>query len=58
MYDKNNNNVEQWLLRGTDVDKPAYFVLKVNDTLEMRKYEDTNVKKIYQKGGFVFYEHV
>ncbi len=56
-YDyKDKNNVEQWLLRGADVDKPAYFVIKVNDTLEMKKYEDTNVKKMYQGGGFVFYE--
>ena len=48
--------VEQWLLRGDDVDKPAYFVIKVNDTLEMRMHEPLGVKKMHQKGGFVFYE--
>ncbi len=48
--------VEQWLLRGDDVDKSAYFVIKVNDTLEMRMHEPLGVKKMHQKGGFVFYE--
>ena len=31
-------------------------VTVVNDTLEMRMHEPLGVKKMHQKGGFVFYE--
>ena len=55
-YNKENFMIEQWLLRGDDVDKPAYFVAKINDTLRMQMQEPMGVKKMYYKGGFAFYE--
>lgn len=42
-----------WLLSG-DIDKPAYFVVKVNKQAQMEKFED--VHKIGQNGGFAFYK--
>ena len=42
----------QWLLEGP-IDKPAYFVVKVNKQDKMKDYKD--VMKIGQKGGFAFY---
>jgi 4-amino-4-deoxy-L-arabinose transferase-like glycosyltransferase len=39
----------QWLLEG-NIDKPAYFVVKVNDLENYTQYNLTTVKK---KGGFV-----
>jgi 4-amino-4-deoxy-L-arabinose transferase-like glycosyltransferase len=46
-------NVENWLLTGK-IDKPAYFVLKSDDTEFSKKYPQ--IKKLYQKGGFMFFK--
>jgi len=43
---------KQWLLKGK-IDKPAYFVTKINKkTREMEKYPKLEV--LYEKNGFVF----
>lgn len=46
---------EPWLLNG-DIDKPAYFVCKVNDASSWRKHPSLRV--IEEKGGFVFFERI
>ena len=51
--DKNYAN-ESWLLRGTDVDKPAYFVGKIHDKDQMDSIP--TLQFLYQKNGFVFYK--
>ena len=51
--DKNYAN-ESWLLRGTDVDKPAYFVGKIHDKDPMDSIP--TLQFLYQKNGFVFYK--
>ncbi len=43
-----------WLLRGTDVDKPTYFVGKIVDLEEMNQIE--TLQFLYEKNGFVFYK--
>ncbi len=48
-----NSQVIHWLMDG-DVDKPTYFVIRVN-----QKYQMDNSPKcefLYQKGGFAFYK--
>lgn len=47
-------NESSWLLRGTDVDKPTYFVGKINSKIEMDSLE--TLQFLYQKNGFVFYQ--
>jgi len=42
----------KWLLEG-DIDKPVYFVTKVNKMKHLKPYDD--IKFQYQKGGFAFY---
>ena len=42
---------EQWLLEG-DIDKPAYFVCKIQDAAQWRKHP--NLTELYEKNGFVF----
>ena len=42
----------RWLMKG-DVDKPVYFITKVNK-LEKLKKENPNLKKIYERNGYVF----
>lgn len=45
-----------WLLHG-DIDKPAYFVSKITSVTNIEKqYPD--LKELYRKNGFVFYERV
>lgn len=46
-----NSYNEQWLLTG-DIDKPAYFVSKVDRIDKYKKY--TELKELYRKNGFVF----
>ncbi|HZV70274.1 MAG TPA: glycosyltransferase family 39 protein [Saprospiraceae bacterium] len=41
----------QWLLSG-DIDKPVYFVTKINLTDQYKDYPD--LKELYRKNGFVF----
>ena len=43
---------KDWLLSG-NIDKPAYFVLKVPDTSTMASYKDITLLKT--EGGFAFY---
>lgn len=42
---------EQWLLTG-DIDKPAYFVSKVDRIDKYKQY--TELKELYRKNGFIF----
>lgn len=42
---------EEWLLTGK-IDKPVYFVSKINCVADYRKY--TELKELYRKNGFVF----
>lgn len=46
-----NSYNEQWLLTG-DIDKPAYFVSRVDRIDKYKKY--TELKELYRKNGFVF----
>ncbi|HSY77634.1 MAG TPA: glycosyl transferase, partial [Bacteroidia bacterium] len=41
-----------WLLHG-NIDKPAYFVCKVNRANDIEK-ENPQLKELYRKNGFVF----
>jgi 4-amino-4-deoxy-L-arabinose transferase-like glycosyltransferase len=42
---------EQWLLSG-DIDKPVYFVTKIDKVDNYKQY--TDLKELYRKNGFVF----
>jgi 4-amino-4-deoxy-L-arabinose transferase-like glycosyltransferase len=44
-----------WLIGGV-IDKPAYFVCKIQDAEQYRKNQ--NLKVLYEKNGFVFFERV
>ncbi len=46
-----NSYDEQWLLTG-NIDKPAYFVSKVDRIGPYKKY--TELKELYRKNGFIF----
>jgi 4-amino-4-deoxy-L-arabinose transferase-like glycosyltransferase len=46
-----NSYDEQWLLTG-QIDKPAYFVSKVDRIDKYKQY--TALKELYQKNGFIF----
>ncbi|HLK31105.1 MAG TPA: glycosyltransferase family 39 protein [Puia sp.] len=46
-----NSYNEQWLLTG-NIDKPVYFVSKVDRIDNFKKY--TELKELYRKNGFVF----
>lgn len=46
---------ETWLLDG-EIDHPAYFVSKINDSERWRTYQ--NLRVIGEHGGFVFFERV
>lgn len=46
-----NSYDEAWLLKG-DIDKPAYFVTKI-DRVDQYK-ENSSLKELYRKNGFVF----
>ncbi|HVM87691.1 MAG TPA: glycosyltransferase family 39 protein [Puia sp.] len=46
-----NSYNEQWLLTG-NIDRPAYFVSKVDRIDNYKKYPD--LKELYRKNGFVF----
>ncbi len=48
-----NNAGNEWLLNGT-LDKPAYFVCKINNAEEYLKIYP-QLKEIYKKNGFVFF---
>lgn len=45
---------EDWLLKG-DIDKPAYFVCKINSAADWEKWYP-QLKELYRKNGFVFLE--
>ncbi len=49
-----NSTNEDWLLKG-DIDKPVYFVCKINDADEYEK-QYPQLKELYRKNGFVFLE--
>jgi hypothetical protein len=46
-----NSYDEQWLLTG-NIDKPAYFVSKVDRIDKYKQY--TELKELYRKNGFIF----
>jgi hypothetical protein len=46
-----NSYDEDWLLTG-DIDKPVYFVSKVDRIAAFEKY--TTLKELYRKNGFIF----
>ena len=46
-----NSYNEEWLLAG-NIDKPAYFVSKIDRIDRYKKY--TELKELYRKNGFVF----
>ncbi|WP_143305558.1 ArnT family glycosyltransferase [Chitinophaga vietnamensis] len=46
-----NSYDEKWLLAG-DIDKPVYFVTKVDRVNDYAQYKD--IKELYRKNGFVF----
>lgn len=46
---------EQWLLNG-QVDKPTFFVCKIQDAAQYRKHP--KLKELYEKNGFVFFERI
>jgi 4-amino-4-deoxy-L-arabinose transferase-like glycosyltransferase len=46
----------QWLLNG-NIDKPAYFVCKINKAGEIEK-EYPQLHQLYSKNGFVFFERI
>jgi len=46
-----NSYDEQWLLTG-NIDKPAYFVSKVDRIDNYKQY--TELKELYRKNGFIF----
>ncbi len=46
-----NSYNEQWLLTG-DIDKPAYFVSRVDRIDKYKQYAD--LKELYRKNGFIF----
>lgn len=48
-----NSYDEQWLLTG-DIDKPVYFVSKVDRIDKYKQY--TELKELYRKNGFIFLE--
>lgn len=44
-----------WLINGA-IDKPAYFVCKIQDAAQYRSNQ--NLKVLYEKNGFVFFERI
>jgi hypothetical protein len=51
--ENNEHYSMDWLLSGA-IDKPCYFVAKL-DTEQEIKEQHKDLKKIYTQGGFVFY---
>jgi 4-amino-4-deoxy-L-arabinose transferase-like glycosyltransferase len=51
-----NSTNEDWLLKG-DIDKPVYFVCKINRADEYEK-QYPQLKELYRKNGFVFLERI
>jgi 4-amino-4-deoxy-L-arabinose transferase-like glycosyltransferase len=49
-----NSTDEDWLLKG-DIDKPVYFVCKINNVDDWEKWYP-HLKELYRKNGFVFLE--
>jgi len=49
---KSNDN--QWLLQSEELDRDAYFIVKIHHELDLEKY--INVKELYRKNGFIFYK--
>ena len=45
-----------WLLTG-DIDKPAYFSTKITSAEDQKK-SNPELKELYRKNGFVFFERV
>jgi 4-amino-4-deoxy-L-arabinose transferase-like glycosyltransferase len=50
-----SGDFEQWLLEG-HIDKPAYFVCKVNNAGSLRRRK--NLREIGDKAGYVFFERL
>jgi len=49
---KSNDN--QWLLQSEELDRVAYFIVKIQHELDLDKYR--NVEELYRKNGFIFYK--
>ncbi|MFT4737037.1 MAG: 4-amino-4-deoxy-L-arabinose transferase-like glycosyltransferase [Cyclobacteriaceae bacterium] len=54
-YDQQEAPAQDWLLSGP-IDKPVYLSVKINKEGKMSAYNDA--RRLYQKGGFVFYERL
>ena len=54
-YPHDSYKNDKWLLTG-DIDKPAYFIAKIQDKDELEKYED--IQWLEDKGGFAFYKRM
>jgi heme/copper-type cytochrome/quinol oxidase subunit 4 len=46
----------EWLLKG-DIDKPAYFVARLNRENDIKQYHE-QLREIYRKNGFIFYKRI
>jgi hypothetical protein len=55
-WTNNNCTNEDWLLKG-DIDKPVYFVCKINRAGEYER-QYPQLKELYRKNGFVFLERI
>jgi 4-amino-4-deoxy-L-arabinose transferase-like glycosyltransferase len=51
--DNQNSYEKDWLLNGV-IDKPVYFVTKINKTKGLEEHPE--LKELYRKNGFVFYK--
>jgi len=47
-------NDQEWLLSSNDLDKDAYFIVKIHNALDLKAY--SLVSELYRKNGFVFYK--
>ena len=50
--EKSGLSWQEWLLNG-QIDRPAFFVCKVNNAAQWRDHE--NLEELYEEGGFVFF---
>ncbi|MDQ3192315.1 MAG: glycosyltransferase family 39 protein [Bacteroidota bacterium] len=54
---KNNSSYDiNWLLNG-EIDKPAYFVARINKEEDVKKNHE-QLTEIYRKNGFIFYKRI
>jgi hypothetical protein len=48
------SNDNQWLLESLELDRDAYFIVKIHHALDLNKYRE--VEELYRKNGFIFYK--